>query len=241
MDWKESVRKNGFAHFRNLIPEPLVVAARKVIDCDLRDNYDASRQEEYDTRSYCPDIRHVPPIMDLIEKSPIREIIDEALGWDFLSCGGGQIAIRRARNAPGPAAPGPPHLDGFAFGSNGLRPGTIFNFAATVGVFLTETSRPFTGNLTVWPGSHHVYERYFRERGLRALHEGMPMPPGLGQPIQLMCGVGDVILLHYHLGHVVSVNTADADRYAVYFRLQWREFEAHKWYYLTHMWARWRI
>ena len=240
MDWKESLRKNGYAQFRNLTPKPLIEAARNVIDCDLRDNYDPSRQNEYDTKSYCPNIRDTPQIMDLLKKSPIREILDEALGWDALNYGGGQIAIRRAHDAPGPA-PLDPHIDGFAFGSNGLRPGTILNFAAAVGVFLTETSRPFTGNLTVWPGSHHVYERYFRERGLRALHEGVPIPPGLGQPLQLMCGVGDAILLHYHLGHCVSVNTGDSDRYAVYFRLQRRSVEAHRWYYLTHMWADWGI
>jgi hypothetical protein len=57
--------------------------------------------------------------MDLLLRSPIIEIVDEALGLDNIEWGKGQIAIRRSRNFPREIPP-EPHLDGFASGLNGL-------------------------------------------------------------------------------------------------------------------------
>jgi hypothetical protein len=177
--------------------------------------------------------------MDLLLMSPILGIIDEALGLSDVEWSSGQIAIRRARNFPTEIPP-EPHLDGFASGLNGLEEGKIYSHTALVGVFLTPTSRSFAGNLTVWPGSHYVYESYFRERGPGAMREPMPAPE-LGRPVQLMCGVGDVVFCHYQLGHSVVVNTAEIDRVAVYFRVWLRDLEERRWECLTNIWEGWNI
>ncbi len=58
--------------------------------------------------------------------------------------------------------------------TNGVKEGTIGNFTALVGVFLSDLPEPFAGNFTVWPGSHRLYETYFREQGPQALLKGMP-------------------------------------------------------------------
>lgn len=239
MDWRDQLRAHGYAHFQRLVPEPLVRPALTAIEGDLLESYDPLRQLEYDNRSYCPDLLGTPPIMNLLEASPARSLLDEVFGAGNVEWDRGQIAIRRAHNHPEPAAP-QPHIDGFASGLNGLDGGKIYSLTALVGVFLTPVTRPFAGNYTVWPGSHHVYERYFRERGERAMREPMPTPE-IGQPVQLMCEVGDVVLVHYQLAHTAAVNTVDIDRVAIYFRIWLRGLEQRRWHYLTNIWDGWNI
>ena len=172
--------------------------------------------------------------MNLLQKSPALNILDEIFGLDQIDWDHGQIAIRRAHNCPKPLPP-EAHIDGFASGLNGLDEGKIYNHTILVGVFLTPVRKAFAGNFTIWPTSHYVYERYFRERGARAIKEPMPTLD-LGQPVQLTCEVRDVVLAHYQLGHAAAVNTSDQDRIAVYFRVWLRLVELDRWHYLTNIW-----
>ncbi|HEY0077002.1 MAG TPA: phytanoyl-CoA dioxygenase family protein [Pyrinomonadaceae bacterium] len=239
MSWQDDLRTQGFCRFESLTPQPLLKAAREAIERDLRENYRPERQLEYDHQSYCPDLRGTPPIMNLLTESPIRDVLDEALGLDEIGWDGGQIAIRRAHNHPQPEEP-VPHIDGFASGLNGLEERRVYSLTALVGVFLTPVVRPFAGNFTVWPGSHYVYESYFRRRGIRAMSEPMPTPD-VGRPTQLMCGAGDAVLFHYQLAHTAAVNTSDDDRIAVYFRIWLHAMEQDRWRYLTNIWDGWKI
>ena len=239
MNWQKHLRTKGYAHFRAVTPEALVKSAREAIELDLRSNYEPERQLEYDSRSFSPDLRGTPPIMNLLVESPIYKILDELFGLDQIGWDNGQIAIRRAHNVPHPIPP-VAHIDGFASGTNGLDEGKIYNHTVTVGVFLTPTRNAFAGNFTVWPGSHHVYERYFRERGPRSMSEPMPTPE-IGEPVQLMCEVGDVVLAHYQLGHNAAVNTSDFDRIAIFFRIWLRAMESNRWHYLTNIWDGWNL
>jgi len=239
MNWKEQLRAQGYAQFGALTPESLVKSAREAIEVDLSTNYEPGRQVEYDNQSYCPGLRDSPAIMNLLLESPVQNILDETFGLDKIDCGRGQIAIRRAHNWSKPVAP-TPHIDGFASGLNGLEKGKIYNHTVLVGVFLTPVRTEFAGNFTVWPGSHYVYEKYFRETGKRAMSEPPPTPE-LGEPFQLMCEVGDVVLAHYQLGHAAAVNTSDVDRIAVYFRVWLRAMELDRWRYLTNIWEGWKL
>lgn len=239
MNWRESLRDQGFAHFAGVTPAPLVRAARDAIEIDLKNNYDKTRQKEYDNRSYCPDLRGAPPIMNLLLQSPVHNLLDEIFELDKIDWDGGQIAIRQAHNVPEPTPP-VPHIDGFSSGMNGLDEGKIYNHTVLVGVFLTPVRSEFAGNFTVWPGSHYVYEDYFRARGPRAFSEPMPTPE-IGEPVQLMCDVGDVVLAHYQLAHSAAVNTADIDRIAIYFRVWLRNVESDRWHYLTNIWDGWKL
>ena len=239
MRWQEHFRNQGYAQFEGLTPEPLVIAALKAIEHDLNTNYEPESQTEYDNRSYCPKLKGTPAIMNLLLKSPVHNILDEIFGLDQIDWDRGQIAIRRAHNYQEPIPPSA-HIDGFASGLNGLDEGRIYNHTILVGVFLTPVRKSFAGNFTVWPTSHDVYERYFRERGPRAMKEPPPNPE-LGEPVQLTCEVGDVVLAHYQLGHAAAVNTSDQDRIAVYFRVWLRQVELDRWHYLTNMWEGWRL
>jgi len=239
MSWQEQLRTQGFAQFPGLTPAPLVKAARAAIDIDLSRNYDLKRQVEYDNQSYCPDLKGTPPIMNLISQSAVQKLLDEIFELDNIDWDKGQIAIRRAHNCP-EAIPPTPHIDGFSSGVNGLDQGKIYNHTVLVGVFLTPVQREFAGNFTVWPGSHYTYENYFRECGPRAMREPAPALE-IGEPVQLMCGTGDVVLAHYQLGHSAAVNTADIDRIAIYFRVWLRRMESNRWHYLTNMWDGWKL
>ena len=96
----------------------------------------------------------------------------------------------------------------------------------------------YAGNLTIWPGSHHVLEQYFRERGPRAMEEGLPKAD-VGSPVQLKCEVGDVILSHYQLAHAAAVNISDNDRIAIFFRIFLKDID--DWEALTNIWKGWKI
>lgn len=239
MSWQEQLRTQGFAQFPRLTPEPLISAARDAIERDLRTHYDPQRQTEYDNQSYCPDLKGTPPIMNLISQSAVHKLLDEIFELENIDWDKGQIAIRRAHNYPDPVPP-TPHIDGFATGVNGLTEGKIYNHTVLVGVFLTPVHQEFAGNFTVWPGSHYVYENHFRTRGPDAMREPLPAPE-IGPPMQLKCEVGDVVLAHYQLGHSAAVNTSDADRIAIYFRVWLRKMESNRWHYLTNIWDGWNL
>jgi ectoine hydroxylase-related dioxygenase (phytanoyl-CoA dioxygenase family) len=123
---------------------------------------------------------------------------------------------------------------------NGVPADRIYSHTVLIGVFLTPVLTEFAGNFTVWPTSHYLYERYFRERGSHAMHEPMPELQ-LGDPVQLCCDVGDVVLAHYSLGHTAAVNTSEQDRIAVFFRAVLSKAQANGWPYLTNIWDGWNL
>ena len=239
MTWQEHLRTQGYTQFSTLIPQHVVGPALKAIELDLMTNYEPERQSEYDNQSFCPAIRASPPIMNLILQPSVQKILDDLFGLDQLGWSNGQIAIRRARNYH-TAVPPTAHIDGFSSGLNGVDEGKIYNHTVLLGIFLTPVSTEFGGNFTVWPGSHYIYESYFRERGRRAMSEPSPSL-AIGEPVQLMCEVGDVVLAHYQLGHSAAVNVTDSDRIAVYFRIWLRRMELDRWHYLTNIWEGWHL
>lgn len=238
-DWKRCLRDDGYVLFPGMAPDALVEAARDRIDRDLRDNFDPARQTEYDHISACPDIRGALEIEQLLTKTPIRDRLDEALSWTRIDHDRGQIAIRWAQNRER-AVPPDPHIDGIASGHNGVTVPEISNFTALVGVFLSDVSTEFAGNFTVWPGSHKHLERYFRTEGRKAMTAGMPTV-ATGEPRQLICAKGDIVLCHYQLLHTAAVNTSSLDRIAVYFRIWLKDIGQRRWELLTNIWNGWRL
>ena len=239
-DWRGRLRRDGYAQFPNLCPAPLVRAARAAIDQDLATNFDPKCQVEYDHQSYCPALKRAPALMALLTESGIAAKLDQVIGFDRLGYDAAQIALRRAGNAPRPSPP-EPHIDGLPTPFNGVPADVLVsNFTVLVGVFLSPVRSEFAGNFTVWPGSHHCLERHFREHGLETLRNGMPDIP-LGQPLQLMVEPGDVVLCHYQLAHAPAANLSTADRYAIYFRLWFKDIDQKRWELMTDIWQGWRI
>jgi hypothetical protein len=238
--WHTALVRDGYALLSNLIPQGITAVAREVITRDLVDRFDPARQLEYEHRSYCPDLRASPEIMALLLNPPVRSLLDAVIGFDRLGYSPGQIAIRRTRKDERPTPP-EAHIDGLATPYNGVVGPELSTFTVLVGVFLTDVLTDYSGNLTVWPGSHRALEAYFRQRGPAAMFEGMPAVT-LGDPVQLICTAGDVVLCHYQLAHASVANMAAAvDRIAVYFRLWLTDIGDRRWRLLTHIWDGWKI
>lgn len=242
--WAESLRRDGFVHLPQLVPSALIEAARAKIDENLAAHYDESKLVEYNNRSWCPELRAAPEILELLNNDAVLSILDTALGKHSYEASEAQIAIRKAHNAPAPAKP-VPHIDGIPTPHNGVEGTELKSFTALVGIFLTEVPVEFAGNFTVWPGSHTLLEKHFAERGKIALEQGMPNI-ALGNPVQLLCKPGDVVFCHYELAHAAAVNTSDNDRIAIFFRLWFKDLAGprtadRRWYNLTHLWNGWRI
>jgi hypothetical protein len=240
-NWITDFIRDGFALFPGLIHGDAVASVRTRIDEDLRDNYDPARKVEYDNRSFCPDLLGSPVIMGLFHHDGVRERIEALIGLDKIGFDGGQIAIRRAHNVDRPAPP-EPHIDGIPSPTNGLSGAEINPFTLLVGVFLSGVQSQFAGNFTVWPGSHMLIEAYFKQRGPRAMREGMPKV-SLAEPRQVLCAPGDVVFCHYQLAHGAAVNTSDFDRYAVFFRVWHHDLRTRepRWKHLTNIWTGWNV
>ncbi len=242
--WAAEFRRDGYTHFPQLVPAALIEAARETIAENIAQSYDESRLVEYNNRSWCPELRLSPEIANLFKNEAVQSIANTALGKYHYRHDHGQIAIRKAHNSGRASAP-VPHIDGIPTSDNGVKGTEIQNFTALVGVFLTEVSLQFSGNFTVWPGSHVLLEQHFKERGQQVLSEGMPAIP-LGKSVQLLCKPGDVVLCHYELAHAAAVNTSNDDRIAVFFRLWFKDIagprrSGQRWHNLTHLWHGWRI
>lgn len=245
--WEDRFLRDGYYLFPKLIDPSTLLSARTLIDDDLAANYDAKRQVEYDNRSACPDLLGHPLLLDLFKDDSLQERLATLVDPHQVAVDDGQIAIRKAHNTEANHPP-VPHIDGIPTATNGMTGNELTPFTLLIGIFLTDVTREFAGNFTVWPGSHLVLEHYFSERGQRARREGMPQIP-LGSPTQLLCSAGDAVLCHYSLAHAAAVNTSDFDRYAVFFRVTHRELLGSRassdhdsaWEHLTSIWTGWKI
>jgi hypothetical protein len=238
IEQKHALFRDGFVTLPRAVPLELVDAARRAINTSLgSEGIDPAKLATYRSQSYCPELQSASVITDLVRQSAVWSCAESAIEAAKLRPPGrGQIALRFP-SLEAPRAPGP-HLDGMYTPTNGVPKGTISNFTALVGVFLSEIPHTDMGNLTVWPGSHHLYEQYFCRYGPAALLQGMPAVD-LPEPLQLTGQPGDAVLCHYQLGHGIASNSSPNIRYAVYFRLKHVDHDSIHWECMTDIWHEW--
>src|SRR5690606_18979540 len=92
-------------------------------------------------------------------------------------------------------------------------------------VLLQDLPEAYSGNFTVWPGSHRFFEQYFRERDPSVLAQGMPDAELPREAVQITGRAGDVVLAHHHLVHGAAPNYSPDIRYAGIFRLRHKDVE----------------
>jgi hypothetical protein len=222
--WINDLKEQGYCHLPGLVPPTATAPARAEIDRLLAEQAGRSGWISFSAKGH-------PSVLDLLRKPPVVDRVERILGWDRIDFDRGpQVAVSFANGATDETLPAH-HFDGFN------SPGEYYPCAMIVGVHLSATPRAFSGNYTVWPGSHHGIERYWRERDRTALTAGMPTI-NVGQPRQLVTGVGDVVISHFQLAHAVAPNTSDVDRVAVYFRI-W--MSVNHWAQATNLWHGWKI
>ncbi|MGI9147868.1 MAG: phytanoyl-CoA dioxygenase family protein [Chloroflexota bacterium] len=235
---KQSFYRDGFLRLPGAVPQELVEAARRAINASLGDRgIDPAQLDSFRSKSYCPELQAASVITDLGKSPSVWSYAESAIGPDQIRpLVSGQIALRFPSTEP--LRLPHPHIDGMHTPTNGVPKGTISNFTALVGVVLSDIPHADMGNLTVWPGSHLLYEQYFRELGPQALLDGMANV-ALPDPVQLTGEPGDVVLCHYQLGHGIAGNSSPNIRYAIYFRLKHVDHDAIHWECMTDIWREW--
>ena len=211
------LRDDGYLVVPQAVAPDLVGRALRAINHGLSQGIDPAKLPTFHAQSFCPEVCGTPAIVDLFERSGARQVAESAMG-PLQPVGGGQIALRWPL-APDlvPTKQPKAHIDGTYSPTNGVPPGKILNFTALASVLLSDLATTDAGNFMVWPGSHLVHERYFREHGPEALLAAPKLD--LGQPVQVTGRAGDLVLAHYLLGHTAALNLSPHVRYAVFFRL----------------------
>ncbi len=232
---KRNFYRDGYLHIPGVVPRERVRAALALINADLGAGIDPARISEFYARSFCPSLRNAAEIIDLFEATDARILADALVTPGSVKVPAmAQIALRfpEARAAVLPR----PHVDGTYGPQNGVRPGTVAHFTLLAMVALSDVSADYSGNFTVWPGTHHDYERYFREHGAQAMLAGTPRLERLPEPVQTKVRAGDLVLAHYQLGHAAAPNLGPHVRYAVFFRLYHQAHDAESMDILTDIW-----
>ena len=236
---QREIFQNGYTHLREVIPQELVNAALFAINNSL--GLHGMHPDDLPTlraQSYCPELSSTPAITDLFFASPLHSICESAFGEGNVDpIISGQIALRFPGAWPKPYL-SRPHIDGIATSNNGVTPGEIANFTALVGIFLSDVSQNDSGNFTVWPGTHHAYEKHLQTHGVQALVDGAP-EIDLPSPESIKARAGDAVICHYQLGHGMVPNLSPHIRYAIFFRVSHRELDAHRVEALTDIWRDW--
>ncbi|MCC7262727.1 MAG: phytanoyl-CoA dioxygenase family protein [Candidatus Latescibacteria bacterium] len=233
---KLEIYRRGFVQLPGVVPQVMVDAALRAINHSFGEGMDPALLNQFRSQSYCPELRQHEVITNLFNQTPASDLAASAVGR-LRPVGGGQIAVRFPSLQDPPEEPRG-HLDGMYSPHNGVPKGEIHNFTMLLGVMLSEVKAPFSGNLTVWPGSHHTYEQYFRAHGPEALLAGMP-PVDLAPPVQVLAQPGDVVLVHYQVKHGAAPNVSPHPRYAIYFRLSHVDHEARKREVMQDIWLEW--
>jgi phytanoyl-CoA dioxygenase PhyH len=211
---RQSLIEAGYAVLPGAVDADLWRPALQAINHSLGRGLRPEDVARFRARSFCPELQRERVITDLLDRSAAESLVG-AGRLERVSTG--QIALSFPDTDAKPS-PVHPHLDGLYSPANGVPRDTLLSFTMLVGVLLSDVTGPADGNLVVWPGSHRLYEDYFRRHGARAVLDGMPSVP-LPEPIAVTGRRGDVVLCHYQLGH------AAGDR--------------QRWECLTDLWREW--
>ena len=239
---KQAIIDRGFVRVPGVVPKQKVDAALRAINASFGEGIDPEQLVTFRAQSFCPELRQDPVITGLLNDTPAWSLAESAIGKGRIKpVDRGQLAIRF------PVAGDPElrlggHLDGRHSPTNGVPKDDIRNFTMLLGVALSDVTEAWSGNLALWPGSHVLYEQYFKEHGFEILRkggkEGMP-PIEEPEAEQQMAKAGDVFLVHYQIKHGTVTNISPLPRYAIYFRLNHVDHDQQKFEALKDIWLEW--
>jgi hypothetical protein len=234
----QAMYEQGYVVIPGVVPRVMVDAALRAVNANLGQGIDPEKVPIYQSRSFCPELQSAAVMTDLFNATPARALVESFVGEGNLRpVGGAQIALRFPRDADPPSRLGG-HLDGMYSPLNGVAAGTISNFTMLAVILLSDVPAPWSGNFTVWPGTHHGFESYFREHGPEALLQGMP-PIEYPEPVQICGRAGDLVLAHYQLAHAAGPNSSPHVRYAAIFRCHHVDHGSHRPEAMTDLWLEW--
>jgi hypothetical protein len=235
---KQLFYRDGFIQLPGIVPEQFVNEARKAINISLgSEGMDPAKLSAYRQQTYCPELTDKPAITNLLYEAPLWSAAESLIGKGQIQpAKRAQIALRFPSMQP--ARSPHPHLDGVHTPGNGVPAGQISNFTALVGIFLSDIPHEFMGNFSAWPGTHRLFENYFREHSPQSLLEKFPEVE-LPKEQQITARAGDAVICHYQLAHGITGNTSPFIRYAIFFRLSHIRHNELHWECMTDIWKEW--
>jgi hypothetical protein len=214
----------GYVKIPGAVSKAMVDTARQAVNHSIGTlGPNGEDMSKHRAAQFCRDLNGSPVIMDLFNASPVVSLAESLMGEGNL-----QKPIRGAQVAPrfptviGDVPPEPRgHLDGMGTGTNGMPKGVYRRgFTAFAVIYLADVPEPYSGNFTVWPGSHRFFENYFNREGLEVLSNGTPrldLPEG---PDMITGNAGDFIIAHHQMIHTGGPNASPNIRYAAIARLR---------------------
>ncbi len=214
----------GYVKIPGAISKAMVDTARQAVNHSIGTlGPNGEDMSKHRAAQFCRDLNGSSVIMDLFNASPVVSLAESLMGEGNL-----QKPIRGAQVAPrfptviGDVPPEPRgHLDGMGTGTNGMPKGVYRRgFTCFAVIYLADVPEPYSGNFTVWPGSHRFFENYFNREGLEILANGTPridLPEG---PDMVTGNAGDFIIAHHQMIHTGGPNASPNIRYAAIARLR---------------------
>ena len=236
----------GYLVMPNIIPPDILQSAIEFMN---------NRQISDPGRPFISDFTMEPSILNLFYKTDVRLIADTLLYGTNphppIFIPQAQIAQRPPEDAvtsPPPSfggvfgfgrqrllnKPKEKNLSGRRWHIDGLAQGKHSPFSLLIGVALSDQLEEYSGNLCVFPGSHHSLQPFLKEfvsKGYLThleregqvmgpnIIEEYPEKPLLDSPTQLLLGKGDVVIAHQKLAHRGGPNYSQNTRNMIYFRV----------------------
>lgn len=242
---KRAMYEQGYLVLPGVVPPVMVRAARRAINASLgNQGIPPDLLPQFRAQTFCPELRHAPVITDLIHATPVFSLAESLVGPGNLKpVSAGQLALRfpKDQDPPRPLKVTGGHLDGIGTDVNGIPKGTFKRgFTMLAVVLLSELRDPFSGNFTIWPGTHRYFENYFQQHDPGSLSQGMPKAADYPHPpVQITGQPGDVVLAHHALVHTAAPNVSPDPRYAAIFRLLHTDIETIGNDALKDIWREW--
>jgi hypothetical protein len=231
--------EEGYVVVRGVVPQLMINEALRAINNHLGDegmNHDDLPIMR--SQTYCRPVTTSMPITDLANRTPLLPLAASLMGEGNIGEQGyGQIGLRFP--SPVGSSPGVPHghLDGIGSGLNGSEQGTYSRgFTVLAVVLLNDLPEPFSGNFTVWPRTHKMFEDHFKEHGTDVLKNGQPEIEAPLPPVQITGNAGDVCFTHHQLKHSAAPNTSAHIRYGIIFRLSHKDAKENGVESMTDIW-----
>lgn len=238
---KQQMYDAGYLIIRGAVPRLMIEEARRAVNHYLGEyGLPADELKRFGAQTFCPDLTKESVMTDLFNKSALFPLCESLVGeGNLLTVNSAQIALRFPRATSDPAEP-KGHIDGRGTGTNGMALGEFRRgFTMLAVVLLSDLPETHSGNFTVWPGTHRVFEKVFKEQGPEALANAVDTIETGDPHVQVTGQAGDVVLCHHQLKHTAAPNSSPNIRYAAIFRACHKEVATNGVEAMTDIWREW--
>jgi len=221
--------ERGYVKVSGAVSKALVDATRQAFNHSIGTlGLSGEDMANHKAAGFCRGLNNSPVVTDMYNNSPVISLIESLLGEDNLKAPvkGANPALRFPTYV-GEEPPEPTgHIDGMGNGKNGKPIGAYRRaFTCFAIIYLADVPEPYSGNFTVWPGSHHVYQDFFKREGIEILADGQPRIPQPEDPVMITGEAGDLIIAHHQVYHCAAPNASPNIRYATIARLHHVDFD----------------